>query len=76
MREIRTSGSVGAPGGKPPGATRHPAKRGRFSEHARPLQSDISNVTRDARAVIARNSEHASLSMSVRATNARAREAT
>src|SRR5580692_2999084 len=23
MREIRTSGSVGAPGGQPPGATRH-----------------------------------------------------
>jgi hypothetical protein len=28
MREIRTSGSVGAPGGKPPGATRRLYSRG------------------------------------------------
>ena len=27
MREFRTSGSVGGPGGQPPGSTRHPAKR-------------------------------------------------
>jgi len=29
MREIRTSGSVGAPGGQPPGATRRSYSRGK-----------------------------------------------
>jgi hypothetical protein len=37
MREIRTSGSVGAPGGQPPGATRWAQNRGfgRVGEHSR-----------------------------------------
>ena len=36
MREFRTSGSVGAPGGKPPGATRWAENRGFWPFYGHP----------------------------------------